>query len=326
MMEYSKTACGRRTQYAGITCADDKCVFSILGEKTYKGEGLVSKHTFKTEPDTLYFLRVTGRVVPPEFTNFQFGICDSEGLWLENHLQKREKSFFVYSGGTDQQLTIRGQDGSEYTRGYVFTSGSNEEMSFFTDGEEGEVVLSEVRVFKMTDAIPAPERTEAASVNWVEDANTCDEDKNIINDMEAWAKPFAENCEFVGVADGVIRYESKGLGYYYIAWLPIQRPGIYDVCFKSKVIEKGQSRFGVITQNAQGKRRFIMEKNNAVEGKEDSYADMYAIPEGVKLGFALFNRGGKIDFSDFKFFFAGDAKNPKQQTEENIKRRYSEFS
>ena len=325
-MEFSKTAYGRRTQYGGITCADDKCVYSNLTEKTYKGEGLNTKVPFKTEPDTLYFLRVTGRVVAPNFTNFQFGICDSEGLWLENSLSKREQSFFVYRGGTDQQLTIRGQDGGEYIRGYIFNSGSNEDMAFFTDGTKGEVVLSEVRIFKLTDAIPESERKEAFSVNWVEDTNTCDEDKNIIADFDAWAKPFAEPCEFVEISDGVIHHSSQGLGYYYIAWLPIERPGVYDVCFKSKVVEKGNSRFGIITQNRDGKRRFIMEKNNAVQDYEEKYSDMYAVPEGTKLGFAVFNGSGKTDFIDFKFFFAGDAKKPIEVDNTKIKARYSEFS
>ncbi len=326
MMEFSKTAYGRRTQYGGVTCAEDKCVYSDLTEKTYKGEGLNTKVPFKTEPDTLYFLRVTGRVVAPNFTNFQFGICDSEGLWLENSLSKREQSFYVYRGGTDQQLTIRGQDGGEYTRVYAFNSGSNEEMSFFTHATRGEVVLSEVRVFKMTDAIPEPGRKEAFSVNWVEDTNTCDQEKNIIADFDAWAKPFAEACDFVEVEDGAIHYEGEDLGYYYIAWFPIEKPGVYDFCFRSKVLEAGQSRFGVITQNKEGKRRFIMEKNNAVQDYEESYADMYAVPEGTKLGFAVFNRGGKTDFSDFKFFFAGDAKKPTEVDNTKIKARYSEFS
>ena len=42
MMEFSKTAYGRRTQYGGVTCADDTCVYSDLTEKTYKGEELVT--------------------------------------------------------------------------------------------------------------------------------------------------------------------------------------------------------------------------------------------------------------------------------------------
>ena len=297
-----------------------------MGGKTYKGEGLVTKTAFKTEPNTLYFLIVTGKVILPDYTDFQWGICDSEGLRLENFLSKREKGFFVYSGGTDQELTIRGQDGTEYTRTYAFNSGSNEEMYFFTDGTEGEVYLSDVRLCKMTDAIPTADKTEACFANVVEDANTCDQDKNLISDLESWAKPFAESCEFVEVSDNTIHYESQGLGYYYIAWLPVKRAGIYDVCFKSKVIEKGDSCFGVITQRKDGKRNFIMEKNNAVEGFEDSYADMYLVPEDVKLGFAVFNRGGKIDFTDFKFFFAGDAKLPVDVEEEVIKARYSEFS
>ena len=328
-MEFSKTAYGRRTQYVqagGITCPDDKCVFSILGGKTYKGEGLVTKTAFKTEPNTLYFLIVKGKVILPDYTDFQWGICDSEGLRLENFLSKREKSFFVYSGGTDQELTIRGQDGTEYTRTYAFNSGSNEEMFFFTDGTEGEVYLSDVRLCKMVDAVPSKERENAFSVNWVEDENECDFDKNLIGDFDAWAKPYAEKCEFVNIEDGVLHYEGKGLGYYFIAWLPVERPGVYDVCFKSKVIEKSETRFGVLTQDRTGKRSFIMEKSGTVEGKEDSYADMYAVPEGTKLGFAVFNRGGKMDFSDFRFFFAGDAKKPEAVKEEVIKARYSEFS
>ena len=116
------------------------------------------------------------------------------------------------------------------------------------------------------------------------------------------------------------------MGYYYIAWLPIEKPGVYDVCFKSKVIEKGDSRFGIITQNKDGKRKFIMEKKNAVQDYEENYADMYAVPEGTKLGFAVFNGGGKTDFSNFKLFFAGDAKKPAEVDNTKIKARYSEFS
>ena len=312
-MEYSKTACGRRTPYsAAITCDDDKCVFSILNEKTFKGEGLVSKHIFKTEPDTLYFLRATGRVVLPEFTDFQYGICDSEGFWLENHLQKREKAFYVYYDGTDQELTIKAQDGESYTRIYAFNSGSNTEMAFCTDGTEGEVILSEVRIFKMVDAIPLSDKTEIIYANWVEDANTCDVDKNIIADLENWAQPFAEKCDFVEVSDDAIHYEGKGLGCYFIAWFPVERPGVYDICYKSKVLEAGESCFGIMTQNTQGKRKILAQKNNSTVGKEESCADMFGVPEGTKIGFAVFNGGGKIDFTDFKFFFAGDAKNPEE--------------
>lgn len=326
MTEFSKTAAGRRTQYHSLTCKDDKCILRLAGEKTYKGDTLVSKTCFETEPDTLYFLTVTGRVVLPDWTNFQFGICDSEGLPLENHFQKYELSFFVFRGGTDQELTIRGQDGSEYTRVYAFSSGSNEKMAFWTHGTEGEVVLSDVRVFKMADAIPVSSKTEAFSVNWVEDANTCEPEKNIIADFKKWSEPFVERCDFVEFSDDVLHYESKGFGYYYIAWLPVEKPGVYDVCFSSKVLEKGNSRFGIITQNKAGKRKFIMEKNNASVGDWNSYADMYAVPEGTKLGFAVFNRGGKIDFKDFKLFLSADAKYPENKTEEKIKARYSEFS
>ena len=316
-MEFSKTAYGRRTQYGGITCADEKCIFSILEEKTYKGEGLNTKTPIKTEPNTLYFLRVVGKVVVPEWTNFQWGMCDSEGLRLENSLSKREQSFFVYRGGTDQELTIRGQDGCVYTRGYIFNSGSNSDMFFFTEGTEGEVVLSEVKLFKLTDAVPEPQRAEDFPANWVEDENTCEPDKNLIADLKAWAAPYAENCDFVEVSDDVIHYEAQGLGCYYIAWFPIEKPGVYDFCFKSKVLEKGDTRFGVLTQCKDGKRKFVMEKNASVQDKEDSYADMFGVPEGVKLGFAVFNRTGKVDFSDMK---------PTEVDNTKIKARYSEFS
>lgn len=61
-----------------------------------------------------------------------------------------------------------------------------------------------------------------------------------------------------------------------------------------------------------GKRKILAQKNNSTVGKKESYADMFGVPEGTKIGFAVFNGGGKIDFTDFKFFFAGDAKNPEE--------------
>ncbi len=309
MTEFSKTAYGSRVLYGGISCNADKCALIFTGEKTYKGDSLVSKTFFEAEPNTLYFLIVTGKVVPPELTNFEFGICDSEGYRLENHLDKYQKSNYVTRLGCDQTLSIKGQDGSYYTRTYAFFSGDNEKMAFWTDGTSGEVVLSDVRVFKMIDAMPLEGRKEAYPVNWVEEANTCDVDKNLVGDFEIWAKS-AESCKFVDFSDGVIHYKSQDVGqYYYIVWFPIERPGIYDICFKSNVLEKGDSNFGIITQNEQGKRKFIMEKNNATK-KNDTYADMYAIPEGVKVGFAVYNGGGAIDFEDFKVFFAADAKKP----------------
>ena len=307
MKEYSKTAYGRRTQFKNITCEESKCIYKSRGI-SLSDEQLPFKAWFKTEPQTWYFLSVTGRVVPPEWTDIQFGICDGDSYPLPNPHQKNEKAFFVYNWGLDQELTIKGQDGGEYTRIYGFYSGSNEKMAFFAEGSEGKIVLSDIRVFAYSDALPIADKKEPFSLNWVEDANTCDDRNNLITDTAMWASSFSGFGDFIDFEENMLSFDSKGCGAYYIAWLPIEKAGVYTLTFSSRVLKAGNSRFGVIFQDINGKRRFIMEKNNSSVSDWNKYADMYAVPDGVKLAFAVFNGGGKINFKDFKLFLSADAK------------------
>lgn len=307
MKEYSKTAYGRRTQFKNITCEESKCIYKA-GEISLSGGQLPFKAWFKTEPETRYFLSVTGRVVPPEWTDIQFGICDGDGCPLPNPHQKHEEEFYVYNRGLDQELTLKGQDGEEYTRIYGFYSGSNEKMAFFAEGSEGKIVLSDVRVYAYADAVPTSDKKESFPLNWVEDANTCDDSSNLITDTAKWASSFSGFGDFIDFEENMLCFDSKGCGAYYIAWLPIEKAGVYTFTFSSRVLEAGDSRFGVIFQDINGKRRFIMEKNNSSVSEWNKYADMYAVPDGVRLAFTVFNGGGKIDFKDFRLFFSADAK------------------
>lgn len=314
MKEYSKTAYGRRTQFKNITCEESKCIYKAEEISLSCGQ-LPFKAWFETQPQTWYFLSVTGRVVPPEWTDIQFGICDGVGYPLPNPHQKHEKAFYVYNWGLDQELSIKGQDGGEYTRIYGFYSGSNEKMAFFAEGNEGRIILSDVRVFAYADAVPIAVKTEAFPLNWVEDANTCDEESNLITDTAPWASSFSGFGDFIDFADNMLCFDSKGCGAYYLAWLPIEKAGVYTFTFSSRVLEAGDSRFGVVCQDIHGKRKFIMEKNNSSVSDWNKYADMYAVPDGVKVGFAVFNGGGKINFKDFKLFFSADAKTVKEDDE-----------
>lgn len=307
MAEYSKTAYGRRTRFENICCEDSKCIYKT-GEISLSGEAPPLKEWFETKPETWYFLSFTGRVVPPEWTDIQFGICDSLGNRLPNPHQKHELSFYVFKAGLDEELTIKGQDGGEYTRIYGFYSGSNKKMAFFSEGNAGRVILSDVRVFAYADAVPSAEKKEAFAVNYVEDADTCDDKDNLITDFNKWASSFSGFGEFVNSEDDVLCFGSKGCGCYYLAWLPVMKAGIYTFTFSSKVCQTGNSRFGLVCQDNNGKRKFIMEKNNSSVTDWEKYADMYAIPDGVKLAFAVFNGGGKIDFKSFKLFYSADAK------------------
>lgn len=307
MKAYSKTAYGRRTQFKNITCEESKCIYKAEEISLSCGQ-LPLKAWFETKHQTWYFLSVTGRVVPPEWTDIQFGICDSDGYPLPNLHQKHEEAFYVYNRGLDQELTIKGQDGGEYTRIYGFYSGSNEKMAFFAEGSEGKIILSKVSIFAYADAVPMLDKKEAFPLNWVEDANTCDEDRNLIADTARWVSSFSGFGDFIDFEDNMLCFDSKGCGAYYIAWFPIEKAGVYTFVFSSKVLESGNSRFGVIFQDINGKRRFIMEKNNSSFSEWIKYADMYAVPDGVKIGFAVFNGGGKIHFKDFKLFLSADAK------------------
>lgn len=315
------TAYGRKTLFSRLTCDEGKEIYSAPQEKEYCGECLPQTVWFETEPDTWYFLNVTGRVIPPEWTNIQWGICDSEGLRLENPHTKHELSFFVWRGGLDQELTVQGQDGSEYDRIYGFFSGNNTKLGFFIEGTEGRVALKNIKIFKYEDAKPIATMDKSFSVNWVEDANTCKPEDNIVLNEEEWLSQFHGYGDIMNYSDGELHYESQGFGYYYIAWLPIEKTGIYNFCFSSKVLESGNTKFGVIGQDTKGKRHFIMVKNNAAVGDWNSYADMYALTAGTKLGFAVFNGGGKIDFKDFKLYPSAVAMKPEDFDKIEIKNK-----
>lgn len=313
LSEFSNTAYGRRTNFNNITAMAEKCIYLNDKECVINPANLPMIKEIDVKPFTWHFLRITGKVNDQIWTNIQFGICDSEGRNLKNNHIKHESSFFVYKGGLGQEITIKGQDGDYYTRVYGFYSGNNTRMGFWINGTEGEVTLTDVRIFEYVNAVPTENITTVSPVSWCEDLSDCEKEFNLITDEKEFFASFNGFNEQVYYENTTLKLcaDSK-LGYCYIAWLPIDHAGIYTIVYDYTVKTAGNSEFGIIRQVPNGRRTWTPARKGNSSVCAEHVADMFAVPDGCKVGFLVYNKGGEIDFSNFKVFLSGNVKTPKE--------------
>ena len=205
----STTGKGRRTLFKSLTCLDEH---NILGDfkkdSSYLFENAVNADVLQIDsecisfnangntyikwlnvkPKTTYFLSFTGRTDPEILTDLNFGIVDSEGYKFKNYHTKREKSFYVFNFGLDQELTIKGQDGESYSRCYCFYTGENSVVGFYAEGTVGTVFFEEIKIFEAVNAIIHPKMVRSDIINCSEDVINCLEEHNIISDLNCFFK------------------------------------------------------------------------------------------------------------------------------------------
>ncbi len=321
--EFSKTAFGRRTLLKAITCSDCDNILSrsvmfdnaqnhqMLSinddEMNFKANNETYIKWFEVKPQTLYFMTFTGKVNFPDWTDIHFGILDSEGYQLENRQTERELDFFIFHYGVDQQLTIKGQDGEWYERTYLFMSGSNNKMGFFAEGTQGCVTLKDIRIFEGIKAKNSKTYLESVPFSWQEPFNDCLSENNYLNDLSCFES--AKNYgDFINKNQNKIEYNYNAQGYYYLMWLPIPEDNIFTFSYRDKVITEGNASYGFISQNANGKRKWLLQKNASKKHDFEFQADSFCVPKGNKVAFAVFDGGGKVEFSDFKVFLFGNGR------------------
>ena len=280
-----------------ITCGEEKICFTANGETYIKW--------LNVKPNTQYFLFFEGRTQPPEWTDIHFGIADSDKRPLKNYHTKHEKDFYVFDQGTDQTLTVRGQDGEWYHRTYAFNTGSNRKIGFFADGTVGRVFLRDLKIFEAVCARP-PKTRNSGDFNWVEDIKTCLPEHNLIK-SEHFDK-FENFNTFIFRKENVIIYKNANRGCYYFAWLPIESNAIYTFAYKCRVRKIGGAAYGFVVEKPDGKRYWLSQKSASSLCGIEQQADAFVIAEGDKVAFAVFDGGGEVEFTDFKIFLFGNGK------------------
>lgn len=325
--KFSTTGFGRRTVFPLVTClnsdnltagatspefwtetVENGEMVSVLSDGTlcfspFEKKTLIKRLTVK--PETVYFLSFTGHTLPPEWTDFHFGITDSDGFPFKNYHTKHEKSFFVTDQGFDQMLTVRGQDGEWWPRTYIFYTGSNTEIGFFADGTSGKVILKDLKIFEAVKALNTETRTASGVMNYKEDACDCAPENNYLANLEFF-EGFDYFNTFIFKENNTLKYSSADMGCCYFAWLPIEENRIYTFSFKEKVIKSGGAVYGFIAENADGKRRWLTCKSADTQGREVTEAHAFVSARGEKIAFAVFDGGGEVVFEDFRIFLFGN--------------------
>ena len=180
----STSAYGRRTYFGPMNCDAENNIITqeILEKEASKCTGNILiengvlefcnhvdfKIEFDVIPNSWYYLMLDGRVKDEIYSDLEFGIADCKGFVLPNIHTERELGFFVFEKGLDDILTVKGQDGSWYTRTYKFYSGQNDKMSFFVTANKGTVDLKDIRIcpaeyaYTDTDAVSVREYNETS--------------------------------------------------------------------------------------------------------------------------------------------------------------------
>ncbi len=326
--EFSKTAIGRRSLFKAVTCCNEDNILDgfdsndiLLKDSqnseviSYNEEGICFTANgetyikwFDVKPQTYYFLTFSGRVKFPQWTDIYFGIIDGDGFPLENIQTKRELDFFVFHYGVDQQLTIKGQDGEWYDRTYLFNSGNNEKMGFFMEGSQGSVILRTLKLMEGKNARITENWKESVPFSWQEPINNCLEEDNYLNELQVFEK-YQADYKFISINENKIEYSSLEQGCYCLFWLPIPEDNIFTFTYKDKVIEAGNASYGFISQDKNGKRKWLVQKNASKIHDYEYQCDAFCVPKGNKVAFAVFDGGGKAEFTDFKIFLFGKGRN-----------------
>ena len=326
--QMSKTGKGRRTLFKVLTCLDEHNILGdfkkdsrVLFENALNTEMLqiddnaihfnANGETYikwlNVKPNTTYFMTFSGRTDPNDLTDLNFGIVDSNGFSFENLHTKREKSYYVFNFGLDQQLTIRGQDGELYKRTYCFYTGENNVVGFFADGTVGKVSFEDLRIFEAVCAINPETRVRSDIINYCEDNINCLKEPNIINDLDCFLKSKSYDSFFETDGNKIVYDKNSIGGYYFYAWIPVEQNKVYTFVYKQKVLKKGDSVWGIIAQDSKGKRRWLTNGVPNAVGKEKIVADAIVIGPDEKIAFAFYDGGGSVEFSDFKVFLFGNA-------------------
>ena len=322
---FSKFGNGRRTLFGNMVCrcednivpAENPCAFWYDAENSEIAEvkdGKTVKFTangktyikwFAVKPNTSYFLSFYGRTEPPVWTDLNFGIMGEDGLPFENYHTKAENDFYVSRNAQDQTLTVRGQDGEWYRRAYMFTVFNTDKVAFFASGTQGTVFLNRIYLCEATKIRSPETRKESAVFNPSEDTKDCLPQNNLISNTDSFVK--GENYgAFVNVTDDKLHYSYGGNGCYYFAWLPLEDDRIYTFVYSDEVKQAGACTYGFVSEDANGRRKWLINKSAQNIHQKETNADAVALVKGERIAFAVYDGGGEAEFSDFKVFLLGN--------------------
>ena len=319
--DVSKTAYGRRTVFRQLVCLSEDNLFSgsendpsfwltdATGADTVNSTpdflrmagGTDYRKWFTVRPQTWYYLLFDGKVDPACFSDFIFGMVDGEG---KRHTMQ-EKGYFVTDFGLDDELTIMGQDGSWYPRIYKFFSGENTRLAFFAQGSEGTVFLKNIQVCEATRIRTCIESDKSDVHQWIEDDFCCDEQDNLASpSLVDWEAPYGYG-RFVEKDGSRLTYQDSGRGCYYLVWLPVESGRLYTGSFWYRVKKAGGARFGFIWQHSDGRRgsRALMSAGSEGGWKKSSID--FALAEGARLAFAVYDGGGEVEMDNIRVFLNG---------------------
>lgn len=315
LSQNSKTSYGRRTYFSDMTCLPEnnliyctaKDYFSTIKNKqnieiendiyTLKNNNNIY-FDLNFEKNKWYYLIFDGRVEPDTFSDYEFGIADSEGNRVANVHTKREKGYFVFDKGLDDIITIKGQDGSWYRRTYRFYSGDNELMYFFVNGTSGQVQIKNLCVCLAENAFLSSKNDNICIREYDEPDCFCADADNLAADIYKTFTISSRNYNFIECKENKIHYCEKFTGSHCIAWFDIKPYHVYTFTVKYRVLRSGNASIGFITEDSDNKRvktPLYIKCDNTCDDKVES---MTFEMNGVsKLGFAVFDGGGEIEIS-----------------------------
>ena len=319
---FSKFGIGRRTLFGTVICEDEDNIFQN-SEKFWEDAENSEIITFKEDeikfvangkiyakwlyvkPNTSYFLAFKGRTDPRNWTDFNFGILGEDSLAFENRHTSAENAFYVFKEGQDQVISIKGQDGEWYKRTYMFRTFDTEKVAFFAVGNTGTVFLKDLYLFEANNAVNPDFRKESTAINYGEDIKNCLKENNYADDLSVFQN--GDNYgQFVKFDNGKLHYSYNQKGCYYFAWLPIESNRIYTFVYSDTVKKSGDAVYGFVTENQDGKRKWLSQKSAKTQHDKQTTADAFAIVKGDKVAFAVFDGGGEVEISDLKVFLFGN--------------------
>ncbi len=321
----SETAYGRRTVFRQLFCASEDNLLcegehnpafwltdatgvetvNSTSEYIQMAAGTDYRKWFTVRPQTWYYLLFDSKADTACFTDFIFGLVDEEGKRVGNRHTAQEKGYFVTDFGLDDELTVIGQDGNWYNRVYKFFSGDNTRLALFAQGSEGTVFLKNIRLCEAVNIRTSVESDKTDVQQWLEDEFCCDERDNLLSDTAVdWKAPYGYG-RFVEKDGSRLTYADSGRGCYYLLWLPLESGHLYTGSFWYRVKKTGGARFGFVWEHADGRRGSRALMSAAKEcGWTQSSID-FAVAEGARLAFAVYDGGGEVEMDHIRAFRNG---------------------
>ena len=298
----------------------------FTGTKDVNGKAVVYKKRITgLKPNTYYYLRISGMGLGEVISDADFGFMDTTyGLELRNPPDSSRADDATYVNTYHQRNNFKCQDGTWYTRVYMFNTEGSTEYDFFIRGTTGTVYYDDIKLFEQSKAYTITGGGKIADMSvlsYKEAKFACDDKKNLIPNgkftkgTEFWGdfngmNKFVEVVESEG--NNMLHFKGNNMAYYYLPWVDVKADETYTFSYWKKNLNGEKSRSLVVSENnphGYASEAYSVSENYG-EWEVVSVKFVSHVDNRVALG--IQNLDGEAVFDNVRLFKSSDGYRPSE--------------